>query len=343
MSINLLSSVNALFTKDFISKTAAIINEKPEYVKEGITGIIPSVLAVLMQKGTSSEGLDMISKHSKDAVEVKFQSSIAKIITGKNFSKYEKLFDSAEVLFDDKLSDITHKVSINSGLRETSANWLIRLVTPTALGVLGEHIKKNKLSITDAAHVIANEKDAIIDAIPEQYNLTSIFGLSSLKDIGDKFASAVSLPVSVPDIIAEAAPVVPSFIPTFEPEKELETVVEPFVEKETFNHPVVEEVIAEPEPIPEITPIKEEIITIPTPPIVQETNSLLKEQVKEENIKKIIVTSNEPEVVKTDNTTKKSVLKDPAFKWKLISWLLLIALFVILMILFNILPPMFRI
>ena len=168
MSINLFESVKELFPKDFISKTASILSERPEYVRDGITGIIPSVFTGLMHKGSTPDGLALIAQHSNDASEVKFQGSLSKIITGKNYTKYEKLFDSAEELFGEKLSDISHKVSINSGLRETSANWLVRLVTPTALGVLGEHIKKNKLGITDAAQLLAKEKDSIIGAVPEE-------------------------------------------------------------------------------------------------------------------------------------------------------------------------------
>ena len=63
MSINLLESIQSLFPKDFITKTASILDEKPDYVKNGISGIIPSVLTGLMQKGTTAEGMAMIAQH----------------------------------------------------------------------------------------------------------------------------------------------------------------------------------------------------------------------------------------------------------------------------------------
>ena len=304
MSINLLESIQSLFPKDFITKTASILDEKPDYVKNGISGIIPSVLTGLMQKGSTAEGMAMIAQHSSEATDVKFQSSLPKIITGKNYSKYEKLFDSAEALFGEKLSDISHKVSINSGLRETSANWLVRLVTPTALGVLGEHIKKNKLNITDAAHVIANEKDSIINAVPAEYNLTSIFGIGSLQDIGDKFSESVS----------------------FHHPAEI-SAVKDTVESFATEH------------IPEVTAVKEENIFNP---IIAEHNNT--EPIKEEVVNKVIVpehTVAEPK--KETQYYQSSAVKHPAFKWKVLSWVLLILFFILLVVLFSILPPMFRI
>ena len=324
MSINLFESVKELFPKDFISKTASILDEKPEYIKNGISGIIPSVFTGLMQKGSTPDGLALIAQHSNDASEVKFQGSLSKIITGKNYTKYEKLFDSAEELFGEKLSDISHKVSINSGLRETSANWLVRLVTPTALGVLGEHIKKNKLSITDGAQVLAKEKDSIISAVPEEYNLTSIFGIGSLSDIGDKFSNAVSF--TKPE---EAVKAVETFASDHIP-----SIVTPVIE-ETIPHftiPVVEDVI------PHITPVVEEI----TPTFVPVVKEKVEEWTKKEDDNHTKVLTSE-ENVPESKTVKISIVNDAAFKWKVLSWVLLIIFFILLIILFNILPPMFRI
>ena len=322
MSINLFQSVKDLFPKDFTNKVANILSERPEYVSAGVSGIIPTVLTGLMQKGSSVEGLSLLSKHSNDATDVKFQSSLPKIITGKNYEKYEKLFDSAEDLFGEKLSDLTHKVSINSGLRETSANWLIRLVTPTALGVLGEHLKKNKLGFTDAANIMANEKDSIISSIPEEYNLSSAFGVNNLHDIGDKFTNSLSIP-KVADAPKEVEQFVTEHIPT---------IAEHIPEiKEHFT--------TIPEPI---EPIKEEI------PVYNDPAPYIPEMVKPEIKVQEPVQEFIPEpVIKTPQNlepapVRRQAKKDPALKWKVISWVLLIIGFLLLLELFSILPPMFR-
>ena len=325
MSINLFDSVKELFPKDFISKTASILSERPEYVRDGITGIIPSVFTGLMHKGSSPDGLALIAQHSNDASEVKFQGSLSKIITGKNYTKYEKLFDSAEELFGEKLSDISHKVSINSGLRETSANWLVRLVTPTALGVLGEHIKKNKLGITDAAQLLAKEKDSIISAVPEEYNLTSIFGIGSLSDIGDKFSNAVSF--TKPE---EAVKAVETFATEHIPSVEIPAVEEIIPQ---VSAPVIEEIKP-----PIATPVLEEIAPVITPVVKDKVEELIK---KEEDTTTKIITSEEN--VTENKTVKISIVNDAAFKWKVLSWVLLILFFILLVTLFSILPPMFRI
>ena len=316
MSINLFQSVKYLFPKDFTNKVANILSERPEYVRAGIDGIIPTVLTGLMQKGSNTEGLSLLAKHSNDSTDVKFQSSLPKIITGKNYEKYEKLFDSAEELFGEKLSDLTHKVSINSGLRETSANWLIRLVTPTALGVLGEHLKKNKLKFSDAANIMANEKDSIISSIPEEYNLSSAFGVNNLHDIGDKFASSLSLPK-----ITEAP-------------KEVEQFVAEHIPAITEHAPVIEEPI---ETIKEEIPVYNE----PTPFIPEIQPEIKIEEPVKEVIQKQPITETPPPVQPTP--IKRQAKKDPALKWKIVSWVLLIICFLILLELFSILPPMFRI
>ena len=328
MSFNLLETVQNLFPKDFINKTASILDENPKYVADGVSGIIPSVLTGLMQKGTTTDGLALIAKHSSDAKEVKFHDSLSKIITGKNYSKYEKLFDSAEELFGEKLSDITHKVSINSGLRETSANWLIRLVTPTALGVLGEQMKKNKLNITDAAQLIAKEKDSIINAVPEEYNLTTLFGFNSLQDIGNKFSNSVSF--TEPEAIK---------LPTINPVEEVK-LPEPIHQIEEVK-------------IPEVVPHVEEIIPaiqeeikkeehIVEQPIIPEIKAPVEVEPKDsDNFKTIVVNSNN---INTENQAKPvKVNNTAALKWQILSWTLIVLFFILLIILFNILPPMFRI
>lgn len=327
MSFNLLESVQNLFPKEFISKTASILDENPKYVADGISGIIPSVLTGLMQKGTTTEGLAQIAKHSSDAKDVKFHESLSKIITGKNYAKYEKLFDSAEELFGEKLSDITHKVSINSGLRETSANWLIRLVTPTALGVLGEHIKKNKLNLTDAAHVIANEKDAIIKAVPEEYNLTTLFGFNSLQDIGNKFSDSVSF--THPEEIK---------LPSVNPVEEVK-LPEPIQHFEDVKIPEVITHIEEP-----ITYVQEEtkkVEPIIEHPVVPEVKTPVVETTSSEDFKTVVVTSNHATTVNQAKQVK--VNNSATVKWQIISWSLIVLFFILLIILFNILPPKFRI
>ena len=331
MSINLFESVKELFPKDFISKTASILSERPEYVRDGISGIIPSVFTGLMHKGSTPDGLAMIAHHCNDASEVKFQGNLSKIITGKNYTKYEKLFDSAEELFGEKLSDISHKVSINSGLRETSANWLVRLVTPTALGVLGEHIKKNKLSITDAAQVMAKEKDSILSAVPEEYNLTSVFGIGSLSDIGEKFSNAVSF-TNPEQAVKAVETFATAHIPSFN---------SPVAEE--IIHPVTKPLYDEVSPVvptPVITVAIPEITTTPvvTTPVVKEEEWIKKEE--EVSNTKIITTE---EKMKESKPVKLSISNDSLFKWKVLSWVLLILFFILLIILFSILPPMFRI
>jgi len=343
MSFSLLESVQKLFPKEFIAKTASILDENPKYVADGITGIIPSVLTGLMQKGTSPDGLAAIAKHSGDAKDVKFHDSLSKIITGKNYTKYEKLFDSAEDLFGEKLSDITHKVSINSGLRETSANWLIRLITPTALGVLGEHIKKNKLNITDAAHVIANERESIIKAVPEEYNLTSVYGFSSLQDIGDKFSNAVSFTThELPALPKEPeVPAIHSIIDHSVIEPSFSEPVIPTVHQEVIHKVLEEPVVAIPKvevPVVEAPVFHEPVIEAPK----EETYIKPIEQIKptvNEEYKTVVVTTN----IRESSTQPKIVKTNPAFKWKVLSWVLLVIFFILLIVLFNILPPMFRI
>jgi outer membrane protein OmpA-like peptidoglycan-associated protein len=189
MSINLVDSVRNLFNNEFLTRASSVTGESENNVKTAMTGIIPSVLTGLLNQAGTTNPQNVLNMAKAAA-----GSGILGNLSGA-FSNTNLMARGTEMLrglFADKLGNVGSTISGFSGIRETSANSLMSIAAPAALGVLGNHAAESNMNAGALLGFLNQQKDNILGALPTGLNLAGALGLGSLAGIGGKLTSKLN-------------------------------------------------------------------------------------------------------------------------------------------------------
>jgi outer membrane protein OmpA-like peptidoglycan-associated protein len=189
MAFNLMDTVSNLFGNEFFGKATSLLGENEINVRKAVSGVVPSVLTGLLQKAGSGDP-DSLLNMAKDASRSGILNNFSGLISNSNM--LSRGADMLKNLFGDKLGNITSMISNFSGVKESSANSLMSLAAPAALGVLGQHATETNMNAGGLLSFLNNQKDHILHALPSGLNLAGALGLGSLTGIGSKLSSKVS-------------------------------------------------------------------------------------------------------------------------------------------------------
>lgn len=178
---NLLQSVNQLFNNDIVNKMAAAFGESDGGISKALSATVPSVLAGFVSKANEPNGASQLLSFSQDASNAGVISNIGSMFSGEG-NILDKGLDMVRQLFGNRFEGIVQAISSFSGIRSSSASSLISMITPMALGVLGNESKKSNLSAAGLAGYLNDQKAGILNAIPSGLGIGSLLGLGSVKD-----------------------------------------------------------------------------------------------------------------------------------------------------------------
>lgn len=189
MSFNLIDSVKGLFGNDLIGRAASLFGENESNVQKAVGGIVPSVLAGVLNKAGSGD-VQGILNMARDAAGSGILGNLGGLLGGG--SLLGKGADFLKGLFGDKTGNVAGAISNFAGIKESSASSLLSLAAPAALGVLGKHAADSNLSAGGLLSFLNSQKDSILNALPSGLNLAGALGLGSLSSIGSKLSGALS-------------------------------------------------------------------------------------------------------------------------------------------------------
>lgn len=185
---NFVETIKNYFTSHFVDKAASALGENPGSVSKAVTAIIPTSLAGILHKATSStEGAKEVYESAKNADIIDANAD--------NISSNEYQLKGADMfsrIFENKQT-ISSAISSYSGVKDTSASSLLDMILPAIMGFLGKHTRENNLSASGLAGFLSSQKDQVQQALPSA--LTSIggmFGLNSLGSIPQTNTSATN-------------------------------------------------------------------------------------------------------------------------------------------------------
>jgi outer membrane protein OmpA-like peptidoglycan-associated protein len=189
MAFNLLDSVKGLFNRDLIAKASNMLGENESNVQKAVSGIVPTVLAGIMNKAASGDAGSVLSM-AKDAAGSGVLSNSESFFGSGNL--FNKGADMLKSLFGGRVNEAVNAISENSGIRPASAASLMGFAAPVALGTLGQQATATNMSTSGLLSFLSDQKDSILRAIPSGLNLAGILGLPSLDSIGNKLSGALS-------------------------------------------------------------------------------------------------------------------------------------------------------
>lgn len=194
MSINLLDSVNGLFSNDLVRNAASSLGESDNSIHKFLSGAIPTILAGVVNKASTTDGASGILGMAKEAFASGGLQSPGAFLPGGNpaSSLAEKGSSILSSLFGDKLPGIINLISSYASIKQSSASSLLSMAAPAALGVLGKHVSDNNLSAGGLMNFLAAQKDSILRALPA--GLGTVAGM-----LGPGSLTAPHAAVPVPD------------------------------------------------------------------------------------------------------------------------------------------------
>jgi outer membrane protein OmpA-like peptidoglycan-associated protein len=200
MAFNLIDSARSIFGNDFISKASAITGENAGSLQTALSAIIPTVLTGLLhQAGTVNPQSILLT--TRDAAQSGILNNLpASLSSSSLLSKGTEMFKS---LFGDKAANVTGLISNFSGIRESSAGSLVAVAAPAVLGIMGRHATETHMSAGGMLGFLNNQKDSILNALPQGLNLAGAMGLGSLTGISSKLSGKLSEWSSAPGSEAE--------------------------------------------------------------------------------------------------------------------------------------------
>lgn len=195
MGVNIINLLKDYITPEVISKASTFVGESETGTSKAVGSIIPTVLAGLLNKSQSDDGLSTITNLLSTGNH-----------TGSILNNVLNMFNGGEqtdsiiksgasainsIFGENKSNDIAALVANQSGVQAGGAGKLLNLITPIVLGLIGKQTNgdKNKLS-----SLLADQKDFIAAAAPS--GLAGILGLSSLSALGGNLVNTVNNVVS---------------------------------------------------------------------------------------------------------------------------------------------------
>ncbi|ASZ13629.1 OmpA family protein [Chitinophaga pendula] len=187
MSFDLLETVKNLFTGEVVGKAADQLGESEGGIQKALGGIVPTVLAGLLNKagGTPGEAAGALDI-AKEAAGADTQHSIFHALTNNAGGLAGQGIDLLGRLFGDKVSSIAGMISSFAGIKSTSAQALLSAAAPAALGVAGQYANQHNLGPSGFTEFLNSQKDKILSAVPGGFNLAGLLGLGNLGELGKR-------------------------------------------------------------------------------------------------------------------------------------------------------------
>lgn len=187
MAFDLIETLKNLFNNEFAGKAAAQLGESESGIQKALGGIIPTVLAGLLQKAGSGDAGGLMGL-VRDATGTDL-SQLGNVAGGLPAGLLAKGAGFLQALFGNRSGDIAGAVASYAGIRPQSADTLMQAAAPAALGVIGNHADAAGLGASGVVDMLISQKDRILAAVPSGLGLAGLLGVGSLGDIGNRLSS----------------------------------------------------------------------------------------------------------------------------------------------------------
>jgi outer membrane protein OmpA-like peptidoglycan-associated protein len=190
MSFNLLDSISGLFNHDLVNTAASSLGESEGNIQKALQAAVPSVLTGFLEKAGMADGAQTLLALARQAADSGILGRLGEFFQ----NGIPGLAGIAGSLLGDKLGNIGDLIAGFSGIKASSASSLLSMVAPAALGKLGSYAFANNLGANEVSTLLASQKESILSAIPQGFNLAGALGLGSLAGIGSKLSGLSAEP-----------------------------------------------------------------------------------------------------------------------------------------------------
>lgn len=192
MSQNLVETVKSYFTGDVVRQASAAVGESEAGVGAAMGGVIPLVLASLLNRAEQPGGSTALWGMAREAYEGGTLANPAALLSTDGAAGSSVLSRGGDLLrsvLGDRYGSTTDTIATTTGVKSSSVSSLLGMAVPVVLGLLGRHSAENSLDAHGFGNFLTGQKASVMSALP--------FGLGSLfSGAGSMLGGAAAAPSS---------------------------------------------------------------------------------------------------------------------------------------------------
>ena len=177
MATNLIDLVKGYLTPDVTGKAASYVGEAEPATQKALTGIVPTLVAALAGMGSTSEGVQHVSRMlDANKYDGSALGTVGNLFGG-GMATQEALTSGKgvlESLFGGRLGEAHDAIGRSAGIRTTSAATLMALVVPIVLAVLGRQRTALGGGLASLGSLLGEQKAFLSGLLPA--GLASLLG-----------------------------------------------------------------------------------------------------------------------------------------------------------------------
>jgi hypothetical protein len=182
MAENLLSLAQSALGGDFSKMAGQFLGESPNATQGALGALLPAVLGVIAQKGSTSGGASgLMSLINGANLDTSALGNIGGMFGGGGAGVSDLMKAGAAslvpALFGDKAGALVGALSSSSGIKPSSATNLIAMVVPLVLGFLKKFIAERGLNVGSLSSLLASQGPNLQGALDSR--ITSALGAAS--------------------------------------------------------------------------------------------------------------------------------------------------------------------
>ena len=170
--MNLFANLSEVFNSDVISRIATYIDEPAEKTSKAVNALVYTIVGGLMKRTTSEIGVNQLYSHVQKG---RYDGSLIENLNTllRDPAQANTLITQGNDVISHLLpamkSSIGMMISSYANIRNSSAISLLGLTTTIVLHVLGKQVKDRKLDADGLAALLFSERDAFVNAVPEEF------------------------------------------------------------------------------------------------------------------------------------------------------------------------------
>lgn len=161
-------TVREYLTPTFIAEAAHLLGEEENNTAKALYGLCATILAGLLDKADDPEAMQRIF-HQFDHYSPHILEDPGVLLRLGNLAHH----DPKEIaghwmgqLFGHHIKTITHGVASFSGIKLSSASFLIGVAGPIVMAVIGHRIQSSVLNASGLANLLLSDRERILTAMP---------------------------------------------------------------------------------------------------------------------------------------------------------------------------------
>jgi OOP family OmpA-OmpF porin len=179
---NILEIAKGHLTNSNIEKLSGTLNEEPSGIKLALTAILPSVLGAIMQNASTTRGAgevhDLVRKYEDNDLVDRLPAMLGSQREAQDvFTTGKQLLPG---LFGGKISQLSEKVSEDTGISQSSATSLFGFASSLLFSIIGSQVNSSGYGLSGVTTLLMQQKDAVILALPVAFSR-----ILNFDDLGD--------------------------------------------------------------------------------------------------------------------------------------------------------------